>query len=107
MKSRQTDQEYRADAERLQMIRQSVDELHIMRTCEWNEIKKAERRKRREDRIKLDASYKFLGQGLITESSLVQAVKEGSFYGILKIDIETTECVIKEYSHLNGDFFSV
>ena len=45
--------------------------------------------------------YCFLGSASVSDNDLIQAVEDGRFYGVLKVDIFSPDDVIAELKHLN------
>jgi hypothetical protein len=68
MKSIQTKTEQENDLKRLEMISLDLDELKIMRSCQWYD-------KRKKVTFKAELSQ-FIGQELITSDNLINAVRQ-------------------------------
>lgn len=64
-----------------------------MRSCIWKKI--------RADLDIKSNNYCFLGQKSVKDDELIQAVHDGRFFGILKIDIFSPDEVINKLGHLN------
>ena len=95
-KSFQTPEEIRRDYQRLSDLDVALDELHIMRSCEWQKLRKS-----LEYRSSLS---KFIGQTKITGEDLIDAVKSDDLFGIMKVDLRSPTEVIEKYRRLNFPF---
>ena len=97
MQSVQTDEEFRAAQRRKYLIELEVDELIEISSCQW-------------ERQKLLPLYKTLkADGKIfqppeTEEELLEEIKNGSFYGLVKCDVFTPPEVIEKFASLNFPF---
>ena len=91
---RQTDEEARRDSRRLAAIELEVNQLNVMRSCQWKILKK------NVGNIKPEIS-KFLFQTNIKESNILEAIEAGEFFGMIKADIVTPDEVIQEFKYLN------
>jgi len=95
-KSMQSKEEIRRDYERLADLEVALDELVVMRSCEWQK-----QRKSLEYRSSLSS---FIGKRKITADQLINAVKNDELFGILKVDIRSPKEVIEKYRRLNFPF---
>lgn len=91
--SLQTEQDVLRDLNRFDNIRAEVDELVIMRSCQWSKIK---------PHIKIKSKMsKFIGQTKITQADILNAVSRNEFFGICKVQISTPPDVIEKLKSLN------
>jgi len=88
------------DLQRVADLQQVLDDVKVMRSCEWIAKKKTQVYKTRFP-SKLSA---FLGETKIKQEQILEAVKDNSFFGILKIDIKSPPEVIEKYKRLNFPF---
>ena len=91
---RQTDEEARRDSRRLAAIELEVNQLNVMRSCQWKILEK------NIGNIQPEIS-KFLFQTNITETNILDAIEAGEFFGMIKADIVTPDEVIKKFEQLN------
>ena len=92
----QTQKEVIEDHRRLAKINEHLDEFKIIRGCEWA---------RKKNEISLSPSLsQFLGKKKIKECEIMNAVKDGSFFGLLKVCINTPTDVIEKYKRMNFPF---
>ena len=95
-KSRQTREEVLDDYRRLAALADCLDELVIMRSCDW-----IERRRSLTFESKLST---FIGKTKIEERHIFRSINDDKFFGLVKLDISTPKAVIDKYSHLNFPF---
>ena len=89
----QTHQEVLNDYQRLADIREALDEVHVMRSCEWKNIRKS---------VNFVSNLSsFIGKDKIYEAEIFEAIKNKTFFGIVKVDLRTPVAVIDKYKHLN------
>jgi len=88
------------DFQRLADLQQVLDDVKVMRSCEWMAKKKTQVYKTRFP-AKLSV---FLGETKITQAQILQAVKDNNFFGILKVDIKSPPEVVEKYKRLNFPF---
>ena len=102
----QTDEQYETEQNRLDFLRRNLTRLVIMYGCEWEERKKILRMQEKESGNKLLVSRvsQFLSQPSVSETEILNALAEDSFYGIICLDIKTPVEVIAKYKHLNFPF---
>ena len=92
-KSLQSHAEIVKDYKRIALLQSSLDELHIMRSCQWHKQRK-----------KLNYTSKlsrFIGKNQISEEQILEAVLDGHFFGMVKVDLTTPDHIIEKYKHLN------
>lgn len=77
-------------------IELEVDELVIMRECQWLKI-----REELEINSKLSP---FFGKEKITTADILKAVQDDTFFGLCKVKISTPLEIIKKYESLNFPF---
>ena len=76
-----------------------MDQLTVMRGCEWADL-----RRTADITGRFGMVSSFLFSESISSEELLQAVKDGTFFGMMKVDVETPENVMEEYGHLNFPF---
>ena len=93
-KSRQTNAEMLKDVERLTKIKMEVDELVVMRSCQWE---------KKQTTIKpyVAPLSKFLTWKCIKDTDILEAIVRDEFFGIVKVNVRTPLTVIEKYAHLN------
>ena len=101
VESVQSDEDFLRETKRLEFLEENLDVFHIIRGCEWAEEKKKIFKQRRF--IKSNISP-FLGWKHVGEQEILKAVENGSFYGIMCVDIETPDEVVAKYEKLNFPF---
>lgn len=94
----QTDEEYSKQKEKEAKLKRILTALKTIQGCEWERRKKVFLR--RGYMIKSNVS-KFLGRKSISEMEILNAVRDGAFYGICRVDIETPNEVAEKYRKLN------
>ena len=92
-KSMQTHEAVIKDYQRLADIEQAVDELRIMRSCEWQEKRK---------HVQYTSTLsQFIGKSNIVEHDIFEAIRNDAFFGIVRVDLRTPEDIVAKYKHLN------
>ena len=101
--SMQSNEEYEKEQKRLDFLRRNLTRLVVIYECEWNELKKTIREEERKTKTKILVSRvsRFLSQRTVSENQILTAVANGSFYGLLCVDISTPADVIEKYENLN------
>ena len=102
----QTDEEHKIEQDRLDFLHRVLTRLVIMYECEWRALKEKLKLKEIRDDTKILESRisQFLSQPSVSETEILQAVNEGTFYGIICLDISTPPQVIEKFKHLNFPF---
>ena len=68
----QTDEEFAKDIKRLEIISKNLDEIKIMRSCQWSKLRKT---------LKYDAILStFIGKDFVSQEMLLGAVRTGLIY---------------------------
>ena len=93
----QSEEDFKKEQIRKAFLEENVTVYNVIYGCEWKkekEILKAEGKK-------IDSKITpFFLQDTISEGEILNAIKDGTFYGIVCADIETPEDVIEKYEKL-------
>ena len=102
----QTDEAYEKEQKRLTFLRRNLTRLVVIYGCEWEKLKAKIRERERMTNVKILTSTisPFLSQPWVREDEILNAVANGSFYGIVCLDITTPTKVIERYEHLKFPF---
>ena len=102
----QTDEEYEKEQDRIAFLRRNLNRLVVIYGCEWEKLKEKIRIKEKQnnERILVSRISQFLSQPSVTETEILNAVAQGTFYGIICLDITTPVDVIEKYKNLNFPF---
>ena len=94
----QTDEQYEKQKKKEAYLKRILTSLKIVQSCEWEKQKKSILRQG----IGISSEkIPFLGRKSVSEQEILNAIKDGRFYGICKVDIETPHEVAKKYEKLN------
>ena len=96
--SRQSDEEYEKEQKRLAELKRICSIVKIKYGCQWKAQKREMREKGESFGTKVST---FLMRESVAESEILDAIREGRFYGVAKVDIQTPEEISKKYEHLN------
>lgn len=102
----QTDEEYDKELDRIAFLRRNLNRLVVIYGCEWEKLKekiKAQEQKHNK-KILVSRISQFLSQPSVSENEILDAVAQGTFYGIICLDITTPAEVIAKYKNLNFPF---
>ena len=67
-----------------------------MRSCEWHRTRRS---------LQINSKiYCFLGKNSISEGDLIAAIRDGTFFGLAKVDVESPPEMIAKYEALNFPF---
>ena len=92
----QTDEEYLKDQARLGAINEEAVVI-TMYECRWLEQRKhLDLNMNRKPRLS-----QFLSRPQVSQNEILQAVRNGTFFGLCKVKITTPDAIIKKYESLN------
>ena len=103
----QTDEEYEKEQDRLNFLRRNLDRLVIIYGCEWKKLKSRIKEQEAKEGTKILQDSKisqFLSRTSVSEEEILTAAANGTFYGIICLDISTPPEVIEKYEDLNFPF---
>ena len=102
----QTDEEYEKERDRIAFLRRNLTRLVMIYECEWQKLKLKikEQEKKSGEKILTSGISQFLSQPSVTENEIIGAIANGTFYGLVCVDIHTPSDVIEKYKHLNFPF---
>lgn len=94
----QTDEEYKKEQERMDYLRRILTNVYVIYGCEWKKLK----RRLKDDKQKIESDIcSFLTRESVSETEILDAVRRGEFYGLVRADICTPDHVIEKYGKLN------
>ena len=102
----QTDEEYEKEQDRIAFLHRNLTRLVVIYECEWVKLKEKlrEQEKKLKRKILTSTISQFLSQPSVKEDEILNAVAEGTFYGLICLDITTPPDVIEKYKQLNFPF---
>ena len=102
----QTDEEYEREQTRIAFLQRNLTRMVIMYECEWKKLKEKIRKKEIELNTPILTSKisQFLFQRSATEEEILNAIAEGTFYGIACLDITTPTEIVDKFKHLRFPF---
>ena len=98
IESVQTDEQYENQLKKLAFLKRNLSIVRVIQGCQWREQKK----QLMEQSYKIESDVSpFLCQKKITEENILEAISNGSLYGICCVDIETPNEICEKYKDLN------
>ena len=97
VESAQSEEDFKKEQIRKAFLEEAVTVYNVIYGCEWK--KEKEKLKAKGKKIASKITPFFL-QDTVTEEQILNAVKDGTFYGVVCLDIETPDEVIEKYEKL-------
>ena len=101
IKSVQTDEQYEQQRKKKAYLNRVLTKLEIIQGCQWTALKKILVKRGEAIHSKVTP---FLGKKTVSESDIISAVADGSFYGFCRVDVTTPNSVAKKFEKLNFPF---
>ena len=94
----QTDEQFEQQRKKKAYLKRVLTSFEVIQGCQWAELKKilVKRGEKIESKI-----TPFLGKKTVSESDILDAVADGSFYGFCRADITTPKEIAEKFKLLN------